>query len=432
MAFRSCVLFPCLSGSDSLSVRHKNPRKLHLRRKHTLQHRHHFYLLLVTAVFFDGSAVAQTQIFDPVLVGEKEGNGVTAMAFGDVDLDGKLDMLMGRISGIGAECYRNSGDPVPYSESDGWRGYGSEGYALALGDLDGDHDLDVVIGIGGTYVAGWSNYVHRFEGGHFLDHPTWTSSTELNTQSVALGDVDGDGDLDLVVGNGKSSAVAQGQPNTLFLNQWNDGVVTIFLSQPDWQSELANISWQVALGDLDGDGDLDAFIANSTHMDEDGDAVDFDANEVWINDGRGVFTDSGLRLGNLRSYAAALGDLDGDGDLDAVVGNNGPDEIWWNDGRGHFSAGELAPGNGLTRYVFLADMDRDGDLDAFLGSDKRGRIWLNDGRGSLRDSKQRLNYSSRHAIALGDVNGDGAVDVLAGKLDGAVVWLNDGRGQMRR
>jgi hypothetical protein len=67
----------------------------------------------------------------------------------------------------------------------------------------------------------------------------------------------------------------------------------------------------VALGDVDGDGDLDALIANWVGQ----------ANQVWVNDGSGLFTDSGQSLGTIGSLSTALGDLDGDGDLDAFIGN---------------------------------------------------------------------------------------------------------------
>ncbi len=72
----------------------------------------------------------------------------------------------------------------------------------------------------------------------------------------------------------------------------------------------------VALGDLDGDGDLDAWVANYNQ-----------ANRVWINQGGdqggtpGTYADSGQALGSLLSFGVALGDLDGDGDLDAWVTN---------------------------------------------------------------------------------------------------------------
>ena len=83
----------------------------------------------------------------------------------------------------------------------------------------------------------------------------------------------------------------------------------------------------VALGDLDGDGDLDAWVANY-----------LGPNAVWLNDGDAGFGDSGQALGQRNSFAVALGDLDADGDLDAWVANyDQPNSIWFNDGAGRFT-----------------------------------------------------------------------------------------------
>jgi hypothetical protein len=97
-----------------------------------------------------------------------------------------------------------------------------------------------------------------------------------------------------------------------------EGVTTEF-ADSGWNLGSSN-SRGVALGDVDGDGDLDAFVAN----------VD-QANKVWVNNG-GIFTDSGQSLGSSASRGVALGDLDGDGDLDAFVTNisSQANKVWVN------------------------------------------------------------------------------------------------------
>ncbi|MEC9158590.1 MAG: FG-GAP-like repeat-containing protein, partial [Planctomycetota bacterium] len=95
-----------------------------------------------------------------------------------------------------------------------------------------------------------------------------------------------------------------------------------------------NNSYSVALGDLDGDGDIDAMVANTGLS-----GVSGESNTVWTNDGNGLFTNS-QALGNGRSTSVALGDLDGDGDLDAMVANGigfFPNTVWTNDGSGTFT-----------------------------------------------------------------------------------------------
>ena len=192
----------------------------------------------------------------------------------------------------------------------------------------------------------------------------------------------------------------------------------------------------IALGDLDGDGDLDAFFGNSfSYMDQTEVMVRNQPDTVWLNDGQGHFSDSGQRVGESETSCVTLGDLDGDGDLDAFAGNNTQDVVWLNAGGvqggvpGEFIPGERVGDAELTRSMELSDLDGDGDLDAFVVYRDNARIWINNGAARFT-ADQRLTFKAQHALALGDLNGDGHVDVFAGSVkDDILTWFNDGSGK---
>jgi hypothetical protein len=354
------------------------------------------------------------------------------IALADLDGDGDLDAFL-------ANGRNEMPEPntVLLNEGEGTLLYSGqllgnfESRAVALADFDNDGDMDALVS-----NISWGEYFWNEGDGTF---PRKQSANFPDTAGYFIGlwrfsaaDLNGDGRIDLFL-TGCCGGGLAGPDEFRTINAYN----TVWLSgrgvlpRPTGQRMSLGGSEAAALGDLDGDGDLDAFIANSAHLDEAMEMADFDPNEVWLNDGQGVFSDSGQRLGAQRSYSIALGDLDGDGDLDAFVGNLGADEVWLNDGNAGFTDSGQTFNNSLTRYVYLADLDGDGDLDAFLGSDTVGRIWFNDGQGSFKVTGQRLSYSWDSAVALGDVDGNGTVDVVAGKLDSAKVWFNDGTGRMK-
>jgi len=224
---------------------------------------------------------------------------------------------------------------------------------------------------------------------------------------VSLGDLDGDGDLDAFVANG----MRDNESSEIWLN---DGLGTFTASEQDLGYGMG-----VELGDLDGDGDLDAFLVS---WDEPG--------KVWLNDGQGSFVDSGQILGSAGGWDSALGDLDGDGDLDAYVANEKANTVWLNDGDGTLIDTEQRLGGSYSAAVELGDLDGDGDLDALaVGWGEPGKVWLNDGTGNFVEGSQTLT-SARvhiHGMTLGDVDGDGDLDTfLAGAPN--QVWLNDGAG----
>jgi hypothetical protein len=288
---------------------------------------------------------------------------------------------------------------------------------IAIGDLDGDEDLDAFVANSTIWTS--ANKVWLNDG-----EATFTDSGQsLGTSyshCIELNDLDGDEDLDAFVANWNG-------PKKVWLN---DGLGNF---SAGWQSLTSSLSLEVALGDLDGDDDLDAFI-----VDDSG-----EGNEVWLNDGNGNFTDSGQALGNSDSFGVALGDVDGDDDLDAFVANRGPysgygspDKVWLNDGQGVFSDSGQSLGWTKSYDAVLGDLDGDDDLDAFVananrlnGPNNENKVWLNDGSGNFTDSGQLLGDSLSYSVALGDFDQDNDLDAFVVNTYGAnKVWLNDGSG----
>jgi hypothetical protein len=328
----------------------------------------------------------------------------TDVAIGDLDGDGDLDALVANNGANAESVWSNDGDGN--FTANGTFGDTRASNGVTLGDIDGDGDLDAVIANGtgpSQPETVWLN-----NGGTFFAHGTFGSQ---RSQLVALGDLDGDGDLDAFVAN------AQADPETVFLN---DGTGN-FSAHPTTPSFGANNSLGVALGDLDNDGDLDAVVANFDDQPE----------SVWLNNGVGAFTahPTASTFGAGDSSDVALGDLDGDGDLDAVITNHNaePESVWTNDGTGAFSF-HASFGTGHSQDVSLGDLDGDGDLDAAIvnSQNELSTLWLNDGAANLTPHPVTAGVGSdfSRAGALGDLDADGDLDFVVGNPASFSAWMN--------
>ncbi len=369
-----------------------------------------------------------------------------SIALGDLDGDGDLDAFYanGQSEGPQPNTVLTNQGSGKFIDS-GQRLGKEESAQASLADLDGDGDLDAWVADIGYNTLFINDGRGGFSAGHNMFEDQWMGSAMW---AIALGDLDGDGDLD-ALGGGCCGASESYSPqkltlhlpyNLTWINQGGaqGGKPGVFRSGKPLESLGAQGS---ALGDLDGDGDLDAFFANQSIMSLAADTDTPQPNTVWWNDGRGNFTDSGQRLGLAFSTGVALGDLDRDGDLDAFVANRGSNEVWLNAGGGQggqpgtFVDSGQRLGNGLYRQVFLADLDGDTDLDAAVvvqndnARSLRLEVWLNDGRGTFTDSGQSISHPKAQAFALGDLNGDGKMDILAGWFEaGYAIWWNQGDG----
>ncbi|MEM9556472.1 MAG: VCBS repeat-containing protein [Acidobacteriota bacterium] len=328
---------------------------------------------------------------------------------GDVDGDGDLDAVVGTGAATPNRVWLNDGT-AQFTESAQPLGE-HDVNDLELVDFDGDGDLDVVQA--SIYQADriWLN-----DGtGTFVDSgQRFGSSLGL---SVALGDFDGDGDLDAALGH-------------------FDGMVRILVGDGsggfDDQGQLlaqdvSNDAYAVVAEDFDGDGDIDLFTAQS------GDVVwGSRANRLWRNDGAGSFTDSGQRLGSEATFVAVAGDVDADGDVDVVTAGSEV-TVWRNNGFGTFTE-SIVPATDSVQEVDLVDLDGDTDLDLVLGNigavgaGAANTVWWNDGTGTFIDSGQALGAEPTLSFATGDLDGDGDLDLFTGNSTADGVWWNDGTG----
>ncbi|MBL8725810.1 MAG: VCBS repeat-containing protein [Planctomycetes bacterium] len=274
-------------------------------------------------------------------------------------------------------------------------------FKIAVGDVDGDGFPDLVCANMGGTLPGAQNTLYRNDRlGGFVD----ATATHLPqvvdwTGAVALGDIDGDGDLDLFFGSGS------GQPSRLYANDGTGRFTDVSAAQ---LPPITRTLYCAKMVDIDHDGDLD-IVARE---------------KVLLNDGLGNFTDvTGIHAPSapISAWGMAVGDVNGDGHVDVMFGLNSntvPPVLWLNNGAGVFAA---ASGN-LPGPVYVGgdfqfgDFDRDGDLDVFLQAYARpSKLWLNDGSGVFTDvSATNLPALTAfsYASAVGDLDLDGDLDVV--------------------
>jgi hypothetical protein len=370
-------------------------------------------------------------------------HGANTMALADYDEDGDLDLFWGDFFERGLLLIENTGScaapslrgrPVPFPPGDPLL---TSGYnAPTYGDVDGDGRGDLIVGVlGGAFNPNRTTIANlhllaRDQGGRWVGRTSQLLPVlDVGSESVpALVDLDGDGDLDLLLAN-KIDPTRQDVGRVYRVeNIGTSGAPAFRLSGA--LPVGATYHPAPAFGDLDGDGDPDLLLGSWSarvgyyRNDGGGPAPGFTAvDSAFVTITRGSNT------------TPALGDLDGDGDLDLMVGEaSGALNLYRNEG------GPAEPRFVLVSDAFdgidvgrrsapaLADVDGDGDLDLVVGSDADGLIlFRNEGiRTSprfVRDRDARLDVPPLSTPAFGDVDGDGDLDLVVGGAGGGATFF---------
>ncbi len=333
------------------------------------------------------------------------GPSPNSVAVGDFNGDGKLDLAIADASGVVVTVLRGDGNGgfTAFAGSPFTAGAGP--YSVAVGDFNGDGKLDLAVlnngGASVTILLGDGN-------GGFAEAKAKGSPFQVgsNPSAVAVGDFNGDGKLDLVTANwgGNNVTVLLGDGTGAFTPAPNSPF-TAGISRPN----------SVAVGDFNGDGKADLAVANQI-----GDTV-----AVLQGDGYGGFTPvlgSPFPAGSDPSWVA-VGDFNGDGKLDLAIANYYPTHavtVLLGDGTGGFTTAPGSPFTVGTGPYFVAVGDFNGDGKPDLATANYGSnnvtVLLGDGTGAFTGATGSPFTAGTNptSVAVGDFNGDGKRDLAIG------------------
>ncbi len=353
------------------------------------------------------------------------GKAPISVAMGDIDGDGKPDLVVANIGDNTVSVFRNTTTKGSITNSSFAAKVdfptGSLPHSVAIGDIDGDGKPDLVVAnTNGNTVSVLRN---TSTNGTISFSLNVDFSTGSRPTSVAIGDLDGDGKLDLAIANGNDNTVS------VLRNTSTRGTInsSSFASQQTFPT--GNSPESVAIGDIDGDGKLDLVTAN------------FGVNTVSIlrntstngNSSFAVKMDFPVNL----PESVAIGDLDGDGKLDLAVANQNDNTVsvlrnTSTSGSIGFTTSVAFAAGRFVISVAIGDLDGDGKADLVtinLGSATISVLRNTSTSGSITSSSfaPQVTFAAGagpEAIAIGDLDGDSKADLaIASSFDSFIVLV---------